>query len=108
MKPKVQVEIRIVDISDSGLHYNTAILEDTMLKEQFAEYFHDYCRNFFCKTTLLKMPPEPSMEYSYSCEYRYEWLPSNVFGTTLIAKSDLCKEYLIFHVKDIKHEEHIL
>lgn len=108
MKPKVHVEIRIVDI-DNGLHYCCAVLEDTMLKEQFAEYFHDYCRTFFCKSTMLKMPPEPSMEYSYTCEYRYEWLPSLKYGITLIAKSELCKEYLIMHVKDIQpDEEHIL
>lgn len=108
MKPKVFVEIRIAEILKCDLHSVTAILEDTMLKEQFAEYFHDFCRTFFCKSTMLKMPPEPSMEYSYTCEYRYEWLPSHKFGTTLIAKSELCKEYLIFHVKDIKNEEHIL
>lgn len=107
MKPRVHVETTIVEI-DNKLNYRSAVIEDTMLKEQFIEYFHDFCRTFFCKSTLLKMPPQPGMVYNYKCGYSYEWLPSKKFGTTLIVHSDLTDESLIFHVKDIKHEEHIL
>lgn len=98
MKRKVKVDVTIV--GDDGKARTR--FDDSMLREHFTEYFHDFCRNFFCKSTMLKMPPEPSMEYSYKCDYRYEWLPSQKFGTTIIAKSDIYKEYIIMHVKDIR------
>lgn len=105
MKPKVKVDIIICDINDKFIKTR---FDDTMPKEQFIEFFHDYCRTFFCKSTLLKMPPQPCMVYNYKCGYSYEWLPSKKYGTTIIAHSDITDESLIFHVKDIKYEEHIL
>lgn len=105
MKPKVKVDIIIRDTKDKSVQTR---FDDVMLKEQFVEYFHDFCKIFFCKSTLLKMPPQPAMMYNYNCSYSYEWLLSKKFCTTLIVHSDLTTEYLIIHVKDIKNEEYIL
>lgn len=113
MKPKISIANKTyvkvdITIRDSKNKSVKTKFDDIMLKEQFVEFFHDYCRTFFCKSTLLKMPPQPAMEYNYKCSYSYEWLPSKKFGTTLIVHSELTTEYLIFHVKDLKNEEHIL